>query len=326
MSDPKDRVTKADREAAEWFARLGRRSITNAELSEFEAWRRAPDNLDAYNRVEAVWQSADRLARDPDILKVAQDALDRKPKTRKVDRRTITWLGIGVIGAGAAAAVGLTFIRPGMPDAYSTRVGQQLPITLADGSSIRLDTDSALRVRYEKGRRVILLDRGQALFNVAHDASRPFIVQAGDTSVTALGTVFDVRRGPADVRVTLVTGSVAVRDAGTGGDRNWRLAPGGQVRIEPKAAKVSTVDGLTATSWSQGQLIFRDTPLVEAIAEVNRYLPHKIVLADASVRDVRVNGVFNTGDRDAFVSAVSEVMGLTGRPQTDGSIRLVTAS
>ena len=326
MSDPKDRVTKADREAAEWFARLGKRSITNAELADFEVWRRIPENLDAYNRVESVWQSVDRVARDPDIVRVAQDALDRKPPARRVNRRAITWMALGVVGAGAAAAAGLTFLHPGTPEGYSTAVGQQLPITLADGSSIRLDTDSALRVRYEKGRRVILLDRGQALFNVAHDASRPFIVEAGATSVTALGTVFDVRRGATDVRVTLVTGSVAVRDAGRTGERHWKLTPGGQVQVHPTTAKVETVDGLTATSWSQGQLVFRDTPMSEAVAEVNRYLPHKIILAAPSVRDVRVNGVFNTGDRDAFVSAVAAVMGLTGQVQPDGSIRLVTVS
>lgn len=326
MSDPQDRITKADREAAEWFARLGKRAISNTELADFEAWRRAPENLEAYNRVEAVWKSAKRVSRDPDILKVAQEALDRKPEPHRSSRRTITWMGLGVIGAGAAAAAGLTFFHGEPPEGYSTVVGQQQPITLADGSSIRLDTDSALRVRYEKGRRVILLDRGQALFNVAHDASRPFIVQAGDTSVTALGTVFDVRRSAGDVRVTLVTGSVAVHDAGKNGERHWRLEPGGQVNIKPTTADVATVDGLTATSWSQGQLIFRDTPLVEAVAEVNRYLPSKIVLGAPSVQDVRVNGVFNTGDRDAFVSAVSDVLGLSAQTQSDGSVRLVTLS
>lgn len=325
MGDSKDRIAKADREAAEWFARLGKRSISNAELSDFEVWRRAPGNVDAYNRVEALWQSAGRVSRDPDILKAAQDALQRQP-ARRVNRRSVAWIGIGAIGAAAAVAAGLAFLRPSAPTTFTTAVGQQLPITLADGSSIRLDTDSALRVRYEDGRRVILLDRGQALFNVAHDPNRPFIVQAGETSVTALGTVFDVRRGTGGVRVTLVTGSVSVRDAGKTGDRHWRLSPGGQVQIRPTGAEVATVDGLTATSWSQGQLIFRDTPLIDAIAEVNRYLPDKVILGAAPLKDVRVNGVFNTGDRDAFVAAASDVFGLTAVSQDDGSIRLVTSS
>lgn len=326
MGDPKDRIAKVDREAAEWFARLGKRVISNAELDDFEVWRRAPDNLDAYNRVEALWQSADRVSRDPDILKVTQEALDREAPPRRVSRRSLTWMGLGVVGAGAAVAAGLTFFQGQSPESYSTVVGQQLPITLADGSSIRLDTDSALRVRYEKDRRVILLDRGQALFNVAHDTTRPFIVQAGETSVTALGTVFDVRLSGSDVRVTLVTGSVAVHDGRQGADRRWRLSPGGQVRIEPSTAEVRTVDGLTETSWSQGQLVFRDTPLAEAIAEVNRYLPAKIVLGAPTAGDVRVNGVFNTGDREAFLSAVSDVLGLSAQAQPDGSVRLVTSS
>lgn len=324
MGDPKDRVTRADREAAEWFARLGNRAITNDELAAFEGWRRDPANVDAYNRVEAVWSSASRVSRDPELLKAADEALRRKPRVRTFPSLPV-WAGIAVIGTAVAAAALLSIVPPITPRDYTTAVGEQLPITLADGSSIRLDTDSALRVRYEGNRRLILLDRGQALFTVAHDADRPFVVEAGETSVTALGTVFDVRRGSSDVRVTLVAGSVAVRDETGDRDRHWRLSPGGQVKIEPTRAQVATVDGAAATSWSQGQLIFRDTPLIEAIAEVNRYLPNKVVLDDARVKNVRVNGVFNTGDRAAFVAAASDVLGLIALPQKDGSIRLVTS-
>src|SRR5690606_31466403 len=154
---------------------------------------------------------------------------------------------------------------------YVTAVGEQREITLLDGSHVRLDTDTRMRVRFNEGTRRILLDRGQALFEVAHRAQQPFVVQAGDTEVTALGTRFDVRRS-ADVRgarVTLVEGSVAV----TGGDgvnrRDWRLQPGEQLNTAARSAKPRSVDVTVATSWAKGRLVFQNTPLQDAVAEVN---------------------------------------------------------
>lgn len=130
---------------------------------------------------------------------------------------------------------------------------------------------------------------------------------------------------PSEPRSLLVQGVVAVTDARTEAGQ-WRLAPGQQVRtVRPDAAPV-TVDPTVETSWSEGRLVFRDTPLGEAIAEVNRYLPDKIVLADRRISAVPVNGVFATGDREAFVAAVADLFDLTAQAEADGRVRLTARS
>ncbi|WP_245777252.1 FecR family protein [Brevundimonas viscosa] len=219
------------------------------------------------------------------------------------------------------AALALALWLPSR-NTYATEVGGQRLVRLDDGSRIQLDTDTRVKVRFGEAERRILLERGQALFMVARDASRPFRVAAGDVEITALGTVFDVRRETAGVRVTLVEGAVAVVEDAPMEPRRWRLTPGQQVRTSLTGSTPVDVDAKAATSWSTGRLVFQSTPLAEAVAEVNRYLPEKIILAAPAAENVPVNGVFAAGDRDAFVSAASDLFGLSARPQADGGVRL----
>ena len=320
MGNPADRITTADREAADWFARLGARSISGEALASFEAWRRDADNLAAYNRIERVWQAGGRIAGDPEMQKAAQDALARTP------RPATRWKPAAIVGGLALAcaaivAVGLWQITN--RTTYATVIGEQRPVTLADGTTVRLDTNSAIQVRYTGDRRVVVLQSGQAFFDVTPDSDRPFTVEAGATSVTALGTTFDVRRDGTSVEVTLVSGSVEVKADDLVTPKRWTLAPGSQIRVAAEQSQVRVVDPAAETSWTQGELIFRDQPLTEAVAEVNRYLVQPVRLETGPLGDVRVSGVFRTGDRDAFVSAATDLFELRAVPQADGSIRLV---
>lgn len=321
MSDPQDVSAVADREAAEWHVRLGERPISAAALSEFRVWRANAANAQAYQRLEAMWRAAGSLSGAPDIQALTRDTLTAtRPRAGRPRRRILlpSVLAAAVVAVCAAAL----FVWLPSRNLYTTAVGEQIEVTLADGSKVKLDTDSRLRVRFDETGRRIDLERGQALFRVAHDATRPFTVSAGDTHVTALGTTFDVRRDAAGARVTLVVGSVAVTETKAGVDRRWRLAPGQQVQTARPDPSPRPVDAAVETSWSQGRLIFRQTPLRDAVAEVNRYLPHKIVLASGPAEAVAVNGVFTAGDRDAFVAAVSDLFGLDAQRQPDGGIRL----
>src|SRR5690606_20728867 len=135
---------------------------------------------------------------------------DRSSTTRPERPRR----GVPAVAAALAAslviALGGVWWLTEVRGAYATRPGEQKVATLKDGSRIALNTDTRLDVRFDAGRRRIRLDRGEAMFEVAHDADRPFVVVAGDTRVQALGTVFIVRRTGDDVVVTLVKGRVAV--------------------------------------------------------------------------------------------------------------------
>ena len=215
MTGPTIRVETAESEAAAWHARLGARNVSTGTIEEFFAWRAVPANAEAYRRVEKVWTDTGKLADDPAILEALNAAMSRKTGTGRSRAVPRGLLGLAAVGAAAALAMG-GWAWMQSRTVFVTGVGEQRVVQLADGSSIRLDTGSRVRVRFAGDQRLVDLERGQALFTVAHDRARPFVVQAGGTQVTAVGTVFDVRRDAAAVSVTLVSGVVDVAPAGEG--------------------------------------------------------------------------------------------------------------
>jgi transmembrane sensor len=200
-------------------------------------------------------------------------------------------------------------------------------VTLADGSVVHLDASTKLQVKLTQSSRRIELLSGRAFFEVVHDASRPFSVIANGTRTVALGTKFEVQRSAGDTIVTLTQGSIAVtpdgtansdvanRDTATGSTRRgsaWeeRLQPGEQIEIH--AASLTRerriVDTADVTSWSRGWLVFRGTPLTDALREINRYSDKQVVLADAGLNDLTVAGNFVAGDAQSIVDAIAAVL------------------
>lgn len=318
MAGPKHRVETADLDAAAWHARLGDRNVSTETLDAFFAWRARPGNADAYARVERVWTGSGRLAGDPAMAAALEGAMGRRRPKRRFGGATTVVTGLVVAGLGVALAG--SWLWRDMAGVFETGVGEQREVVLADGSRVRLDTDSRVRVRMTAEGRRVALERGQALFTVARDAGRPFVVAAGATEVTAIGTVFDVRREAAEVRVTLVSGVVEVDGGGEAAPA--RMTAGHQGRVTARTVEVRRADVAAATGWTEGRIVFRDTPLATAVAEVNRYLDDGIVLAPGAPGRTAVNGVFRTGDRDAFVSAAAAGLGLRATEEPDGTVIL----
>lgn len=314
---------QARREATEWFARLNKLDVPLAEMQAWKLWLDGPGNKAAYDEVDAFWRKSEALKDDPEIKAAVASALGRAAPTAPAPRRR---------GFAAALAVGVVAAIAGgyalwAPKVYSTGVGEQRTIQLADGSTVVLDTDSQVAVRLTGARRDIRLGRGQALFDVAHDGRRPFVVTAGATSVTALGTRFDVRREASGATVTLVRGSVEVRQGSAAeAPQVWRLTPGQRVATQASAPRPSPVDVDTATSWASGRLVFHAVPLRAAVAEFNRYERQKIEVADGPVGDELISGVFALGDSETFVGSVADLHDLAVvRSDKDGTIRLSRA-
>jgi transmembrane sensor len=316
---------QARREATEWFARLNKLDVPLAEMQAWKLWLDAPGNKAAYDEVDAFWRKSEALKDDPDIKAAVANALGRAtptPPAAKPRRRGLT----AAVAMGVVAAIAGGYVL-WAPKVYSTGVGEQRTIQLADGSTVVLDTDSRVAVRLSGARRDIRLRRGQALFDVAHDSRRPFVVTAGATSVTALGTRFDVRREASGATVTLVRGAVEVRQ-GSAADtpQVWRLTPGQRVATQGAAPRPSRVDVDTATSWASGRLVFHAVPLRAAVAEFNRYERQKIEVADGPVGDELVSGVFAVGDSETFVGSMADLHDLAVvRSDKDGTIRLTRA-
>lgn len=319
MNNPKVRVGTAEMEAARWHATLGKPPVSTETLEDFFTWRSDPTNADAYRRVETAWTSVGALAGDPVANRTIEEALARR-SSKPASIMPKLALGLTAVAAsGALAFVGWTWFET--RNVYQTAIGEQRLVQLSDGSSVRLDTGSRVRVRYGREARFIDLEQGQAMFTVARDESRPFIVEAGATQVRALGTVFDVRRDAGSVGVTLVSGIVEVA-AGGQGTLPRRLSAGQSVEVTLGGVRPRATDVESVTGWTEGRIVFRDTPMVEAVSEVNRYLTDKVELEMGALDGETVNGVFKTGDRDAFVSTASAVFGLRATIRADGSVLL----
>ncbi|MDT9600663.1 FecR family protein [Sphingosinicella rhizophila] len=309
-------------QAAGWFDRLRADGLGDQERLQFESWRSAdPAHALAFAEVEAAHGTAAALADSNEMLALRHETLSRLVMKQPATRRR------GAIAAGFAAvlALGLGWVTwpsgqgstppaelaANSPGVYETAVGDRLSARLDDGSTIILNTGSRVRVAYGAAERRLVLEKGQALFEVAKGRKRPFIVQAGDQIVTAHGTAFDVRlEGPtanpgARVKVALIEGSVTVANRAQPRARPTPLRPneilvaaGAQMRVSYFA------EAEQVTSWRDGLVIFEDESLAEAVAEMNRYVRQPIVLGDEKVGAVRISGAFRTGESQAFVEAL----------------------
>ena len=186
-------------------------------------------------------------------------------------------------------------------------------VTLSDGSEIQLDADTRLIVRMDSDRRVLELERGRALFHVAHDADRPFVVNANGSRVEALGTVFQVAREGTQTVVTLTEGDILVT-ARTGDQvLNERLTPGEQLVMSESTDggwQRTRVDTEAATSWAEGRHVFRNISLSELVSEVNRYASTSVRLGSSELESMRISGSFDTGDSRAIAQAVALTLDL----------------
>lgn len=298
----------ADEQAAAWLARFQSRSVSTAELEEFARWRRDPDNATAYEHAQAVWDGSARLSNDPDI----QDALHRREPRRDHDLGRFVSHPVMMVATVLVAVVlviGVLSFRVGSPaHAYQTAVGERSDVRLADGSALQLDTNSEVAARFGADERRVTLGHGQAFFRVAHDSTRPFVVDAGDgITVTATGTAFDVRRTAERVQVALLEGSVVVERAGT---ELARMKPGSTIEIAiGNGVVASTRTVAEATNWRSGRLSFRATPLAEAVAEMNRYTDAKLRIQNPEAENEPISGEFSVDDPAGFARAVDALLG-----------------
>jgi transmembrane sensor len=215
---------------------------------------------------------------------------------------------------------------------YTTGIGEQRIVKLDDGSTVELNTASRVRVHFSKQRRDIDLSKGQALFHVAKDPTRPFIVASNDTLIRAVGTEFDVYRRDSGTTVTVLEGQVTVlnnsvrTDAGTADATP--LSAGEQITVNapitaasrpsPRHANVST-----ATAWTQHRLICDSTPLTEVAAEFNRYNTHHLIVEDKGLSDFHVSGSFASTDPSSLLRFLEAQQGLSVR-ETTTDIRITS--
>lgn len=193
---------------------------------------------------------------------------------------------------------------------YSTQIGERRQFSLPDGTRLSLNTRTEVEVRFTPAQRAVQLRNGQATFEVAKDASRPFLVEAGDRTVRAVGTVFDVYLAPQKLRVTLTEGKVTVGSLGaaTNSEKPLSLAPGEQLVAVAGTDVVQKVDVTRALLWHDGMVEFNNETLGDAVAEMNRYSPLPVHIRDEKTRSLRFSGLFHTDRMEQFLQVVQELL------------------
>lgn len=330
MSDV-DEPFDADAAAAAWDARLRSAQATDEDHRAFQNWlHAAPEHHDAYDRLQAALCALRRHGDLPELSALRDEARRTVAANRK-RRWQRRWAQRGLSIAASIAAIGLYFglpqdVRPLTPasieQTFATTSEQRTRIKLVDGSLVTLDSGTRIAVRFAPGNRAVRLISGRALFRVAKDAARPFTVTAGDRTVTALGTVFDVRVLPREMRVTLAEGMVAVRPVTGPGAVQHILQPRQQLvaMAGSASAAVRTVDLRTVLAWADRQFFFEDEPLATAAEEINRSTDLTLVV-DPAVASLRINGVFRVRDEAAFAEALELALPVAVR--RDGNGRLI---
>jgi transmembrane sensor len=289
-TDADDGEDPVEHEAAAWVARLSSSDATEDDRRAFEAWRGAdPARAAAYAEMDALWR---RLGQLPD------------PRPRKRAPKRLAGLAALALIGGGALVHQLGLLDRMRADLWSD-VGTIEHATLADGSGVDLNTDSALAVRFTERERGIELLRGEASFDVVPDPHRPFVVRGGGLSVRAVGTRFFLRADGAAGPVGVAEGRVDV--SGPGG--RAVVSAGEAIRIGEGALRVVAADVERDTAWRDGRLIFAGQPLAAVLAELNRYRRGRILLLDRGLGARRVTGAFDARNTDEALDVIAATMG-----------------
>lgn len=325
-------------EAAVWVARLHGPGRSRALERECLAWQaRSKVHQLAFERCTDTWQDVSGLSLS--VYAAATEGTSREADAPSPRSGRLGLIATALLGCAVTVALWLS-----AGQRYETARGEQLAVTLADGTRMMLNTATEVDVDLTSALRKVHVRRGEVLFEVAKEAHRPFVVQVADAKVVATGTQFLVRthspatQTPDAFGVTLIEGEVVVeRTQGIGPDAPVAavvLKPGQQVRGDVGAAgshphaqhlHVERAKVEQATAWLRGQVVFDDTPLADAIAEMNRYGGHFIHFkAQPELGARRISGTARTGDSESFAHAVANLYGLEVRA-APGRLELVPA-
>jgi transmembrane sensor len=320
-------LSEAERQASDWIVRM-RGAPSSREREQFDSWLNAdPANAKAYQALERTWE---KIASNPS-LKGRAGANHMTPSRPRWRTPALAIAASALLAIGALAW--FTQQQPATITAEHLRTapGELRTITLADGSSIELSGGSEASLQVTAGERRVDLNSGYALFDVAHDPERPFVVHTPRGDIRVLGTSFVIRVTDAQVRTTVLRGSVSGAAQRTGllsalGPRESVTAGANQeIVLDDEGAEVAPIAAEIIPrrlAWQSGMLAFDGETLNEAIAEVSRQTGWRFELADPDLGQMRVGG-YVAADAEAFIALVSSSLNLEARRQ--GERRVVFA-
>jgi transmembrane sensor len=342
--------------AAEWLFRLREPGVSAEEISRWLAWCAASvDNQRAFERMQSLWRQAGAVEERP----IAREDLDGDEYAGQVPVQQ--WRQRRIERAGSSARYWRKFVaaivaRPALTtmlaaamlvilvgpvwwvvrapapavETFVADIGINREIDLSDGSQIVVGGGSALQARFDATRRQVHLDQGEAYFKVHKDPGRPFVVHAMGTTITAVGTAFNVKVDAGIVRVTVTEGTVDVRreptllstlraKLGTADAPDAvRLTSGNQAMRQSATAPVVVRPTVSdATTWMEGTLTFVGEPLAEVVASVNRYSSTRLVVSDAELGSLLFTGTVVPDRVDEWLQALPKIFPVQVRERAD---------
>jgi transmembrane sensor len=317
--DPADvpSARSARAEAAAWIVRLHGPQRSPELEAAFRDWLAAdPENGSQFERVTETWDAGASLP-IAGLPRIPERRETQGPRRWTLAAVILPLLTCGLVAWGAW--------RWWADPTYTTVVGEQRVVRLDDGTRISLNSGTRMHIAYNKQRRRVMLDGGEAYFDVAYDPIRPFTVIAGDREVLALGTVFVIRYDNTQMAVTLLEGKIAVLPPTTPGNEDEQnqkpsaqkssdeliLIPGERVTIHPgKAPKVDVPRMETVVAWRHGEVILDRTVMADAVAELNRYDKTQLVIDDPRVAALAISGIYQAGDSEEFARSMAKLYDL----------------
>lgn len=336
MQQPPDPLIE---EALRWSVLLKSKQASDSDRAAFEQWLQAdPRHEAAWIQAQQVWMRVGKIgpafanrpppppprryhatssaaAPTPDAPRLAADPTLRSsvPRAPRSSRRRLLYTAAAM--AALSVPTALVLWRPGLFADLRTGVGERRSITLQDGSKVELAGASALSVDFTTAERRVVLQEGEAFFDVVEEATRPFVVAAEGGHVRAPGGAFDVRMAAGSVTVAVVTGAV---DVSLANQLPVNVAMGQEVRYGAgRMGDVREADLVRVEAWRQDRLVFLNAPLSDVVADLERYRPGRIVITDRSLHDRPVTGSFDTRQTDTALDLIAANMPLRVRRLTD---------
>lgn len=335
-------------QAALWWLRLREPDLRPDEVSEWLAWcQRDAANLAAFEKIETLGGRLDALgSRTRESL--ARELLEGEPATtgpvpaapQRPWRRRSRLLRSLALAAMLVVTVGLAFYLSAAQTArltqtavYATARAQSRDLELPDGSRVALGAATRLHVAYSAGLRDLQLADGEAYFEVAHNAQRPFVVHVGHLRVIAVGTAFNIRKTGTRIELVVTGGAVDVEDGAAlaTSAAQARLPNDGAIRVAAgqlvvadagQGLRVRPADPAAATAWREGRLRFVDEDLAVVVANLNRYTREQVVIADASLGTLRYTGTILQGREAEWLLAIEKVFPVRAQHDAQGRIAL----
>lgn len=335
-------------EAAHWWVVFHSEDASATDHQEFAQWvARSPERVEAYLRAAQLehtlksaaieWPATPTEVLVHEARSSPRDELEIRREyaaPAPVSDRPWRWLTPLKLASGLAAAcliaAGSAWLLLNRPLELQTKLGELRSIQLDDGSHVTLNSATKIEIRLQKDRRFVRLIRGEALFEVTHDTSRPLEVETDRATLEDVGTKFDVDRRADRTMITVIAGRVAVLSAVSPGRAAFALpilSTAERLTIGPAGLGIveHDVNVNAATAWTQHRLMFERSPLREVAGEFNRYNPDKIEIESAALANRTITGVFETNGSHSFVSFLAAIPGVEVRDDPDGN-HIVTAA